>query len=529
MSSKRITIKTKLFLLLALMGAIPFLAAVIFIGYRNVIHMDGHAKEESWTRNITINNDLTQELDKNLYVLRTLALSPAVKRYLADPSPQNEALVQNILKNTNSIFQDDNALAIVDANGQQLLRTDNSPKVNISQRKNFQEVMKGQDYVSDMMISMSTGSLLVVVGSPVFDSNHNVIGMVERNFYLDILQNFIQIQDNDHTSIYLLDRENKVVAHSEGDKAMEEVDISEELALIRKALDGRHGTAHIDEQGKNLLASYSTNQLSGWSIVTLMPYQYIWLTVNDAIARGLVLGFVVMLFVNLGAHLLANRITRPLRKITDAVTKIASGKTDIEKLDVISNDELGEMAKAVNEMTAMRESAGNAILHDFLTGLNSREAMENICRRKLMEYNEASVSPGLVSIVLIDLDHFKKANRDEGHEFGNHILKDFARRLEEIFQTSAYLSRLEGDEFMVILENQKDVDAIKRNVAQINQIARDITVNGKNAGLSASIGVAVAPHDGKTYNHLFHAADLALYKAKEQGRDCFHMASDSEA
>ena len=98
MSSR--SIRTKLFLLLALMGAIPFLAAVIFIGYRNVIHMDTHAKEESWTKNVTINSDLTQELDKNLYVLHTLALSPSIKRYLTDPNPQNEAIVAEIIKST---------------------------------------------------------------------------------------------------------------------------------------------------------------------------------------------------------------------------------------------------------------------------------------------------------------------------------------------------------------------------------------------------------------------------------------------
>jgi diguanylate cyclase (GGDEF)-like protein len=145
-----------------------------------------------------------------------------------------------------------------------------------------------------------------------------------------------------------------------------------------------------------------------------------------------------------------------------------------------------------------------------------------------MEYSEATIFPGLISIILIDLDNFKKANKDEGHEYGNHILKDFASRLEGSFTSSAFLGRLEGDEFMIILDNQRDVDSIKRSAAQINQMAREITVGGKNAGLSASIGVAVAPQDGKTYNHLFHAADLALYKAKEQGRDCYHLASDAE-
>jgi len=524
MSSK--SIRTKLFLLLALMGAIPFLVAVIFIGYRNVIHLDGHAREDSWGKNVTLNTHLTQELDKNFYVLRTLAVTPAVRDYLQAPTPQNEETMQKVLRDANLVFKDGNPLAIVDTIGNQLYRTDQSPKVNISKRKNFQEVMNGQDYVSDVMISKSTGQLLVVIGTPVYDSGHRVIGMVERNFYLDELQNFIQSQDNDFNSIYLLDRENKIVAHSEGDKALEEIDISQELDLITQALDGHQGTAQIEVEGKKLLTTYAKNHLSGWTVVTLMPYSHIWGTVNDAIMRGAILGFIVMLFVNLAAHLMATRITRPIREITDTITKIASGKTNIDQLHVFSDDELGEMAMAVNEMRAMQENANNATMRDFLTGLASRESLEILCRKRLQEYMEAANSPGLVAIILIDLDNFKKANKSEGHEYGNHALKDFATRLSEHFGSTTYVGRLEADEFMVILSHQKDVAAIKKSAEAINHMAREITVEGNNAGLSASIGVSVAPRNGKTYNQLYHAADLALFKAKEKGRDCYQLADD---
>ena len=112
MSSK--SIRTKLFLLLALMGAIPFLVAVIFIGYRNVIHLDGHAREDSWGKNVTLNTHLTQELEKNFYVLRTLAVTPAVRDYLQAPTPQNEETMQKVLRDANLVFKDGNPLAIVD-------------------------------------------------------------------------------------------------------------------------------------------------------------------------------------------------------------------------------------------------------------------------------------------------------------------------------------------------------------------------------------------------------------------------------
>ena len=157
----RKSIKTRLFLLLALMGAIPFIASIIFIGWRNVLHLEQHARVEAWTRNININEHLTQMGEKNLFVLRTLAGAPIIRRYLENPQPEDEAIVMQMLRNTNSIFQDDNTTAMTNAQGMQILRTDTLPKVNIAQRKHFQEAMEGRDYISDVMTSLANGELVL--------------------------------------------------------------------------------------------------------------------------------------------------------------------------------------------------------------------------------------------------------------------------------------------------------------------------------------------------------------------------------
>jgi diguanylate cyclase (GGDEF)-like protein len=143
----------------------------------------------------------------------------------------------------------------------------------------------------------------------------------------------------------------------------------------------------------------------------------------------------------------------------------------------------------------------------------------------LREYDD-SANAGLIAICLVNIDHFQRANREEGRGYGDKILQEFARCLKASFSENDCLGRLEADEFIVVLDHQPDKESILKKAALINEAARKVTINGENAGLTASIGVAIAPYNGKTYNHLFHAADLALYDAKEHGRGSCQLADE---
>ena len=525
----RKSIKTKLFLLLALMGAIPFIAAIIFIGWRNVLHLEQHARVDAWTKNININEHLTQMGEKNIFVLRTLAGAPIIRRYLENHNPEDEAMVLQLLTNTNNVFQDNNTTALTDAQGMQLLRTDSLPKVNISKRKHFQEAMGGRDYISDVMSSLSTGELVLIAVSPVFDEQHKVIGLVQRNFYLNQVQKFIQTQSTDHVSVIITDRANNIIAHTEGNETYTKgMDLSEEYRHISEALDWGDGVTRMDLNGQDCLVTLSRDKFTGWGILTITPYSTIWYTVHDAIIRGAILGFVIMLFVNLAAHLLATRLTRPLEEINEIISNLASGRSDIDLLHTYKDSELGDISTALNEMRNIHEGLMKEAQVDKLTGLFNQYSVEEFCRHKLREYEDAP-SPGLIAIMLVDLDHFKKANREEGRLYGDKVLKEFADKLKNLFQDSACIGRLEADEFVVVLDKQKDKETIRAKAQLINETARNITLGEEKVGLTVSIGVAIAPHNGKTYNHLFHAADLALYEVKEQGRDSYKLADDLDA
>lgn len=519
------SIKNKLFLIFTLMGMIPLLAVLIYGGMRIAAHAENHAKTSGALRNAIINEHLNYKLQNNFYVLRTLAAAQPVKNYLKTPNPADEAIIHEMLLNNDAIFHDNNLTAITNANGQQLVRSDNAPLVNVTQRRHFQMAMAGKDYVSDVIVSMSTSKNIVVLEVPVFDEQNHPIGMLQRNLSLDNLEEFIQSQADDNTAVLIMDQENQLIAHS--DTSAAGTDDADYYKKIVRVMDSDNGIAKTNLNNKDCFVTCSRNQLTNWNVATVQPSSSVYQTVNNEVIHAGIIGLLLLLLVSLMSHVLANRITVPIRNICQVVTDLVKGSNDISKLEILSEDELGEMATAINEMRFMRDNMRQEAERDEITGLSSRTAVESTCRQRLQQYEE-SYAPGMLAIFLIDLDNFQKATKDEGHQHGNRVLQNFAHGLKELFRAYDCVGRLEGDEFVVIIDHQTDLTIIKRKAAEINRMARELTIGGENVGITASIGIAISPQNGKTYNHLLHAADLALYAAKEKGRDRYEIAGEED-
>jgi len=157
---------------------------------------------------------------------------------------------------------------------------------------------------------------------------------------------------------------------------------------------------------------------------------------------------------------------------------------------------------------------------DTLTGLLNRRAGQD-----MLEQEFASVKRGkqTISLMMIDLDHFKKINDTHGHDAGDAVLKEIATRMKGGLRKYDSVIRWGGEEFMIICRHTKPEDAtvIAHQVLQLVS-SKPVFVN-KNLTLdvTASIGAACSPKSGDTEPHrLIAKADKALYQAKESGRNC---------
>jgi diguanylate cyclase (GGDEF)-like protein len=134
----------------------------------------------------------------------------------------------------------------------------------------------------------------------------------------------------------------------------------------------------------------------------------------------------------------------------------------------------------------------------------------------------------IISVLCIDLDGFKSVNDTLGHAIGDAVLKDASNRLREITRDTDMVARLGGDEFAIVegrLEQLEDAATLAGRV--VKAMAQPFDLEGHHIVIGASVGIAVAPLDGSDGDILMKHADLALYRAKQDGRGTYHFYEKS--
>jgi diguanylate cyclase (GGDEF)-like protein/PAS domain S-box-containing protein len=161
--------------------------------------------------------------------------------------------------------------------------------------------------------------------------------------------------------------------------------------------------------------------------------------------------------------------------------------------------------------------------YDELTGLANR-SMINQCLKHAVAQARRNSKP--LAVLFIDLDRFKNVNDTLGHGAGDMVLKEVARRLLECLRASDTVGRLGGDEFVVLIEETPD-PTHGAVVAQkiLAAISRSFTLDGQEFHFTASIGISTYPADGDDMQNLLKNADIAMYRAKEQGKNNYQFYS----
>ena len=163
--------------------------------------------------------------------------------------------------------------------------------------------------------------------------------------------------------------------------------------------------------------------------------------------------------------------------------------------------------------------------HDGLTGLPNRAMFLDALDRAL---KKARRSEARFSVLFIDLDRFKVVNDTLGHFAGDRLLQAVAERLREAVRESDLIARLGGDEFVILAEGHggpEDVSHIAEKV--LGHLERPFKIDDREVGLTASIGIASYPDDGDDLDALVKNADIAMYQAKEEGRNAFRFYAAS--
>lgn len=207
----------------------------------------------------------------------------------------------------------------------------------------------------------------------------------------------------------------------------------------------------------------------------------------------------------------------------------ADGAIYVQRVTIsVIRDEHGQITNYVgvfSDITREKEASEklrHTASHDALTGLPNRALLHDRLDQAIAK---SSRDDSGLALLFIDLDGFKPINDTHGHLIGDLLLQGVAERLRDCVRESDTVARLGGDEFVILSLNAETADdAVIIAQKILDTLSKPFTLNGVEARVGGSIGIALFPIDAKDSEQLLSAADQAMYAAKNAGRRCYRMA-----
>jgi diguanylate cyclase (GGDEF)-like protein len=253
-------------------------------------------------------------------------------------------------------------------------------------------------------------------------------------------------------------------------------------------------------------------------------------------------GLAVLVVMAIVSALLIASISLPVRRLT-AATRLLAGGDRIVRAPRGGSAEIDELAASFNTM-ADRISQAEADLraqqaeleqhvaertqqlhhlahHDPLTQLPNRRQLAGRLAGALARARQTGRR---VALLFVDMDNFKSLNDTLGHNFGDKVLQGIAQRLQAAAGANSLVARLGGDEFTLLIEELRTVEEVERRAAAlVATLQQPLTIEGRALATTASVGASLFPDHADDPEGLLRAADVALFRAKELGRNRYAL------
>ena len=222
---------------------------------------------------------------------------------------------------------------------------------------------------------------------------------------------------------------------------------------------------------------------------------------------------------------LINKI-RPMVSFETAINRKDGSTYPAEcKLQLVepknSQSEILVWVQDITERKQMENTIRQMAYYDSLTGLPNRNLLND---RLAVALANASRNNQKVAILFLDLDHFKTINDSLGHEAGDQLLQQVSMRIKKVLRKQDTIARMGGDEFIILIPGLTDTDHTARLAEKILDAVTPVLKIGDNElYIGCSIGISIFPDDGMEIKTLLKNSDLAMYRAKEKGRNTFQL------
>lgn len=359
-----------------------------------------------------------------------------------------------------------------------------------------------------------TGQLILLISVPIFKEDGTYAGFLagtihlyENNSLKEVLGEHPKSETNSY--VYVVDSIGNIIYHPNAKRINDNV--MENMA-VKHVLNGESGSREIvNSKGVSMLAGYApAKETTKWGIVSQTPKKAEWGPIMEYAKQVCLTIIPFMVFGFILTYVLAQKIVNPIRSLASYARKITKKESvQIPKIPDWYN-ELIELKRALlmafESYQKKLEDVEYESNLDPLTGFYNRRSLD----KSLHELE-------MYSIILLDIDHFKKVNDEYGHQKGDEVLKFLAGIIKTETRESDLCFRIGGEEFLLILPST-DISTAESIAERLRKIIAE-TISPIGKATTVSMGVGNVPETEINYKELMKWTDQALYKAKQMGRN----------
>lgn len=413
------------------------------------------------------------------------------------------------------------------------IRSDIDPdnKIYVGDRLYFKRGLEKKDFISGVVMSKDTGEPVITFSAPVLGDHDDFKGVVLGIVTLEMLNKLMQeLSFGETGEVYVLDANGYIVtASSHASKSIETVNVPMTSEIIERAKTGSASNdVYTGFNGEKVYGQYKWSQSKSWIVVGEITQKEVFQKLNQLSITIIIISLIALILSIAAAVTIASKIERPIRYLLRATKVIQNGNYDYQiDADKISRApiELRQLVNTFNLMSDKLKTNISLLEHsawvDQLTEIHNRRYM-------MLEGNQqlqACIAAGQTcSVMMFDIDHFKKINDTYGHLVGDRVLAHVASILKQHAGADTIAARYGGEEFILLAlrKNAQESASLAENL-RLRVMEEPYSDEQVTVQITASIGVAeyssTLEFGTMVLEDMVSRADHALYSAKSGGRN----------